>query len=183
MNFKEFCNNWVNFCIELDKRESDKYKKGKIKGKRFEEKFYKILSEYVPKSYRIAYQKKIKGVDYKFDFLFIKSDVPDFYDIDPSKVLAVFEVKAHGIYGYDAIRHVKSIFEDVKRTNPQIKLFYVTFKETNTYDRKVREIFGNLVQHYYRLSDSGDGLQMPPPRYFPNEWNRLMKNLSALKEM
>lgn len=52
-----------------------------MKGKKFEEFFYDILAFYLPKDYRIAYQKKIKGVDYKFDFLFIKSDASDFYDI------------------------------------------------------------------------------------------------------
>jgi hypothetical protein len=57
----------------------------------------------------------------------------------------------------------------------------VTFRETNTYDRKDREIFGKHVKEYYRLSDSGDGVQLPPKAYFPNEWDRLIKDLSELK--
>jgi len=183
LNFKEFRENWVSFCIELDRRKLNKYEKGKIKGKKFEEEFYKILSSFVPKSYRIAYQKKIKDIDYKFDFLFIKSDAPDFYDIDPSKVLAVFEVKSHGFYGYKDIHKIKSVFESVRKIGLEIKLFYITFRETDTYDKKVRAILGNLGSNYYRLSDSGDGVQMPPPRYFPNEWDRLIEDLFTLKEM
>jgi len=183
LNFKEFCNNWVKFCIELERRKLKKYEKGKIKGKKFEEEFYKILLEYMPKGYRIAYQKKIRDVDYKFDFLFIKSDAPDFYDINPSKVLAAFEVKAHGFYSYKAIENVKSVLESVRKIRPEIKLFYITFRETDTYDEKVRAIFGKFEPNYYRLSDSGDGVKMPPPRYFSNEWNRLMKDLSALEQL
>lgn len=100
----------------------------------------------------------------------------------PSKVLAAFEVKSHGFYGYKPIHKIKSVFEKVKKAAPEINLFYITFRETDTYDRNVRQIFGDLSSNYYRLSDSVDGVQLPPPRYFPSEWNRLMKDLSKLRE-
>jgi hypothetical protein len=182
ISFKEFCDRWVDFCIQLERKMLGKYAKGKIKGVEFEKFFFEnVLSSFASKDQRFLHQMRIRGINYKFDFLLVNRDASDIFDIEQSQVLAAFEVKAHGFYSYKAIEHVKSILESVERANPQIRLFYITFRETNTYDRKVREVFGNLAQRYYRLSDSGDGIQLPPRRYFPNEWDKLIENLKLLQ--
>ncbi|MEM2129610.1 MAG: hypothetical protein QXZ70_03320 [Candidatus Bathyarchaeia archaeon] len=180
-NFKDFCEDWIYICERLDREQSDKYKRAREKGKEFKEIFSELLSHFVPNGYKILRQKKVEGVDHKFNFLFVKTSASEYGDLKPSNVMAVVDAKSHGFFGYSAIYEMKSTFETVKRKYPHIKLFYVTFRETDTYDEKFREVFGQMSQHYYRLSDSGDGVQMPPKRYFPNEWDRLIRDLSSLK--
>lgn len=159
-----------------------KYAKGKIKGVEFEKYFFEnVLSAIKIEDKRFLYQRRVREINYKFDFLLVNQNASEIYDVEPSQTLAVFEVKAHGIYGYKTIEHLKDILDSVETANPQINLFYVTLRETDTYDRKVREILRNHTRRYYRLSDSGDGVQLPPKSYFPNEWNRLMEDLKLLK--
>jgi hypothetical protein len=101
LNFKEFCDGWFNAWLQLNKQELTKHEKAKLEGKKFEEHILKhLLSSFVPRGYRIAYQRKIRGVNYEFDFMFVRPGASDFYDIEPSEALAVFEVKAHGFYRY-----------------------------------------------------------------------------------
>lgn len=179
--FYNFRENWVKFCKVLDKKELDLFKRNKIQGKKFEEKCYHILKELIPTGYRIVYQKKIKGINYKFDFLLIKSDCLEFfYDIKPSEVLAAFEVKAHGFYSYKSILRMKDAFKAVKGLNRSVKLFYITFKETNNYDNKVNEILSDFSKHNYRLSDSGNGKQLVPEKYFSKVWDKLINDLKSL---
>ena len=100
-----------------------------------------------------------------------------------SSIVEAFELKSHGFYNQPNIERVKFAFETIEKAWSAIKLFYVTFRETNYYDRKARIIFGKSPKWYYRLSDSGDGVQLPPKSYFPHEWNRMVGNLSALKQL
>lgn len=173
--FEAFCNNWINSCKNL-KNESNY-----IKGSEFEKEFCNILLAFVPLGYKIVYQKKIKGINYKFDFIIIKSECLEyFYDIEFSMVLAAFEVKSHGFFKRDDIQKTKNAFQDVNNLNKNIKLFYVTFREANNKDKIVNEIFNEHSLNYYRLSDTGDGVQLPPKKYFPEEWNRLMNDLKSL---
>lgn len=176
ISFEEFCDGWVKICLQSRSAEE--------KGIKFEEYFLeKALLPFIPKGYRIVKQSKIKGIDYKFDFLIVRSNATEYYGIVPQDVLAAFEVKSHGFYSQPNIERVKFTFETIERAYPQIKLFYVTFRETNYYDRKARSIFEDDIGWYYRLSDSGDGVQLPPKSYFPNEWSRLTANLLALKQL
>lgn len=182
IGFKEFRDGWVDFCIRTNKEGLSKGERGSGIGKEFEKYFFEnVLSSLKVQGYKLVSQSRIIGVNYKWDFLLVQSNVLGGFDVDPSKVLAVFEVKAHGAYGYEAVRHLRDTFDRVEKVNPQINIFYVTFRETDTYDRKSREIYGKHVQQYYRLSDSGDGVQLPPKGYFQNEWDKLIKNLSDLK--
>ena len=58
---------------------------------------------------------------------------------------------------------------------------FFIFRETNYYDKEARSSFGKDATWYYRLSDSGDGVQIPPKSYFPTEWDRLIADLSVMK--
>jgi len=176
IGFEEFCNGWVKICIESRSAEE--------KGIKFEGYFLeKVLIPFIPKVHRVVKQGKIKDVDYKFDFLVVMSNTTEYYGVPPQDVLAAFEVKSHGFYSQPNIERVKLTFETIKKAYSKINLFYVTFRETNYYDRKARSILKKSPKWYYRLSDSGDGVQLPPKNYFPNEWNRLIGNLSALKQL
>jgi hypothetical protein len=182
IGFKEFRDGWVDFCIKINKEGLSKGERGKGIGAEFEKYFFEnVLSSLKIQGQKLVSQRKIRGINYKWDFLLVNENGSDMFEIDSSKVLAVFEVKAHGGYGYKSVYHLRDVFDSVEKANPQIKIFYVTFRETDTYDRKDREIFGKHVKEYYRLSDSGDGVQLPPKAYFPNEWDRLIKDLSELK--
>ena len=183
ISFEDFCSGWIDICFQLEKRGLSKYRKGMIKGSAFEKYFLEnVLSSFVAKGLECLSQMYIEGINYKFDFLLVNRRVSEFCVVKAADVVAAFEVKAHGFYSYEAIGHVKSVLDSVRQVRHGAELFYVTFRETNTYDRKVREIFGNLAQLYYRLADSGDGVQLPPKCYFPKEWDRLVRNLSALKQ-
>lgn len=182
IGFKEFRNRWVDFCKRINKEGLSKGERSKGIGAEFEKYFFEnVLSSLKIQGQKLVSQRKIRGINYKWDFLLVNENSSDMFEIDPSKALAVFEVKAHGGYGYKSVYHLRDVFDSVERANPQIKIFYVTFRETDTYDRKDREIFGKHVQEYYRLSDDGDGVQLPPKAYFPNEWDRLVKDLSELR--
>jgi hypothetical protein len=175
ISFEEFHDGWVKICRQSRSAEE--------KGIKFEGYFLEnALIPIIPKGYKTAKQAKIRSVDYKFDFLIVKSGATDYNGFAPQDVLAAFEVKSHGFYSQPNIERVKLTFETVGKAYPQIKLFYVTFRETNYYDKKARSIFGNEARWYYRLSDSGDGVQLPPKSYFPDEWTKLMTNLSILKQ-
>jgi hypothetical protein len=166
----------------MNKAGLSKGERGKGIGAEFEKYFFEnVLSSLKTQGQKLVSQKKIRGINYKWDFLLVEQNVSDMFDMDPSRVLAAFEVKAHGAYGYKSVYHLREVLDSVEKANPNIKLFYVTFRETDTYDRKDREIFGKHVQKYYRLSDSGDGVQLPPKAYFPNEWDRLIKDLAKLE--
>lgn len=180
MSFREFCESWVETCLSLEREQPDKYTRARMRGIAFKELFRELLSSFELEGYKILEKKKIIGIDHKFNFLFAKVSASDVGDIEPSDVLAVLEAKSHGFFGYAPIHEMKSVFEAVKRSNPQTKLFYVTFRETGTHDDKFKEIFANRSQNYYRLSDSGDGMQIPPKRYFPGEWDRLLKDLNSI---
>jgi hypothetical protein len=182
IGFTEFCDGWVDFCIKINREGLDKGQRGKGIGAEFEKYFFEnVLSSLKIQGQKFVSQRKIQGINYKWDFLLVDQNASDMFDMDASEILAVFEVKAHGAYGYKSVYHLRDVFDSVEKANPKIKLFYVTFRETDTYDRKDREIFGRHVQKYYRLSDSGDGVQLPPKTYFPDEWDRLIKDLSELK--
>lgn len=149
-----------------------------------------MLISFIPKGYRTERKKRIKGIEYEFDFLILKRNASEYYvtissrraiAFSPSDVLAALEVKSHGFFNHERIETVKSAFKNLQKTFPQIKPFYVTFRETNYYDKEARNSFESNATWYYRLSDSGDGVQLPPKSYFPNEWNRLMEDLKALK--
>ena len=175
LGFEEFCNGWNDICLKSSVEE---------KGAKFEEYFLEnVMLPFIPKGYRTVKQSKIRGIDYKFDFLIVRKNAFEYFGVAPQDVLAAFEVKSHGFYSQPNIERVKFTFETVQKAYPQIKLFYVTYRETNYYDRKARLFFGNKVRWYYRLSDSGDGVQIPPKSYFPNEWKRLIENLSTLKSV
>jgi hypothetical protein len=134
IGFKGFRDRWVDFCIQINREGLSKGERGKGIGAEFEKYFFEnVLSSFKTKDQKIVSQKKISGINYKWDFLLVKQNVSDIFDIDPSKVVAAFEVKAHG------------------------------------------------SQNYYMLSDSGDGVQLPPKAYFPNEWDRLIKDLAELE--
>lgn len=175
IDFEKFCDGWIKICLEL--------RSAGDKGIKFEQYFLdKVLIPLLPKGYRIAKQSKIKSIDYKFDFLVVKSAATEYYGFTPKDVLAAIEVKSHGFYNQPNIERIKFTFETIENVYPEIKLFYVTFRETNYYDKKARRIFGNDKRWYYRLSDSGDGVQLPPKSYFPDEWERLTKNLTTLNQ-
>lgn len=175
LDFEEFCNGWNDICLKSSAEE---------KGARFEEHFLEnVMLPFISKGYRIVKQSKIRGIDYKFDFLIVRQNAIEYFGVAPQDVLAVFEVKSHGFYSQPNIERVKFTFEIVQKAYPQIKLFYVTYRETNYYDQKARSFFGNKARWYYRLSNSGNGVQIPPKSYFPNEWKRLIKNLSTLKSV
>jgi hypothetical protein len=178
MTIEEFSKEWVAIWNQMREEKSSRTKIGKKFEKYFKD---SVLCSFVPPSFKIAEQRGIEGIDYKFDFLFVESDAPYRKVIEPSRTMAVFEVKSHGFFEYAAVEKIASILQDIKRRYPKIVIFYVAFRETDTYDRKVRKEFGDLASSYYRLSDSGDGIQMPPPKLFSNEWNRLMESLSFLK--
>ncbi len=171
LDFKEFCNRWNDICLNSSADE---------KGVRFEEYFLEnVMLPFIPKGCRTMKQTKMKGIDYKFDFLIVKSNAIEYQGIAPRDVLSAFEVKSHGFYSQPNIERVKFAFETIQRAYPQIKLFYVTYRETNYYDRKARSFFGSQAGWYYRLSDSGDGIQIPPKSYYSNEWKRLLEDLSS----
>lgn len=96
----------------------------------------------------------------------------------PSDVLAALEVKSHGFFNHERVEKVNSAFKNLEKAFPRIKRFYATFRETNYYDREARNSFGRNATWYYRLADSGDGVQMPPKAYFPSEWDRLLTDLA-----
>ena len=176
ISFEEFCNGWVKICLESRSAEE--------KGIKFEAYFLdKVMIPVIPDGHKVIKQGKIKGVDYKFDFLVVKANALDYFGVSPQDVVSAFEVKSHGFYSQQNIERVKRTFETVEKSCPKIKLFYVTFRETNYYDRKARSIFGKSPKWYYRLSDSGDGVQLPPKSYFPNEWDRLVGSLFTLKQI
>lgn len=181
ISFNEFCRGWINFLSDLNKKGLSKFEKAKIIGAEFEKYCNdNLLHPLENENQKLLPQVRIKGINYIWDFLLVKQKASEEFDIGPLDVIAAFEVKYRGIYSYDAVEKLKEIFERVEKVDSRIRVFYVTFRETNTYDRKDREIFGKQVQKYYRLSDSGDGVQLPPRAYFPNEWNRLTKNLLEL---
>lgn len=176
ISFEEFCDGWVEVCQASRSTEE--------KGTKFEEYFLdKVLVPFISGDCRVEKQNRIRGVDYRFDYLVVMSNSMGHYGIPPQDVIAAFELKSHGFYSRPNIERVKFAFETIEKAWSAIKLFYVTFRETNYYDRKARIIFGKSPKWYYRLSDSGDGVQLPPKSYFPHEWNRMVANLSALKQV
>lgn len=181
-SFKNFCNEWVNYCITLNDKGVSESEKSELKCKKFEEMFYNFLNLFLPSGCKLVYQKYIRGIDYNFDFLFVKMHTNDFDEVDPLDVKAAFEVKSHGFFSYEDIAKIKMVLEKVNDLNPNIKLFYITFRETNTYNNKVHEIFSTFSKNYYRLSDSGDGVQLPPKKYFPEEWNKLISDLIKIRQ-
>lgn len=181
MSFNEFCRGWINFLLDLNRKGLSKFEKAKIIGTEFEKYCNdNLLHPLENENRKLLPQVRIKGINYIWDFLLAKPKASEEFDIDPLDVIAAFEVKYRGIYSYASVEKLKEIFERVEKVDSRIRVFYITFRETNTYDRKDREIFGKHVQKYYRLSDSGDGVQLPPRAYFPSEWNRLTKNLLEL---
>lgn len=179
LTFENFCENWIQTYRLTEKEQPNKYERAKERGRAFKELFLELLTSYVPKDYKIFAQMKIEDVDHKFNFVIGKpSSSESVYE--KSDILAVIEAKSHGFFGYAPIHQMKSVFEDVKQKYPSAKIFYVTFRETNTYDLKFKDIFGRFSQDYYRLSDSGDGVQVRPRYFFPSEWDRLTRNLSSL---
>lgn len=173
LTFEDFCSGWNDICLRSSAEE---------KGPKFEGYFLEnVMLPYIPKGYRTVKHAKIRGIDYNFDFLIVKFNALEYRGILPQDVLAAFEVKSHGFFDQPNIERVKFAFETLQKAYPQIKLFYVTYRETNYYDKKARNFFGNNAKWYYRLSDSGDGVQIPPKSYFPNEWVRLLEDLTSLK--
>ena len=182
LDFEEFCNRWINLYLEL----RDKGASTREIGARFEEHFREnVLLQFVPGGYRIARNPKRRGIEisgngYEFDFLIVKRGAVEFDGVVPSDVLAAFEVRSHGFYDDAKKKRMEYALKDIEKKFPHIKLFYVTFRENASHEENLKEIFGNLVRYYYRLSDSGDGVQIPPKRYLPNEWKRLIEDLSKL---
>jgi len=173
VTFQEFYDGWNEIALSSTAEE---------KGPKFERYFLEnVIIPIIPKGYRTVRHCKIRGIDYNFDFLIVKPKAIEYRGIGPEDVLIAFEVKSHGFFSQANIETVKYAFETTQKAYPHIKLFYVTFRETNYYDNKARIIFGKDPKWYYRLSDSGDGIQIPPKSYFPNEWVRLEKDLGVLK--
>jgi len=181
-DFQEFCRGWNDKYVKL-KNEGASTKQI---GHAFETYFLEnVLLPYIPKGYKTALDQKrdgvkIRGNDYKFDLLVVKGNAVDYRGIAPSDVLAAFEVKSHGFFDDGrAKERVKTALE-VDKKFPNVRLFYVAYRETGSHDAKARTIFGNVVRRYYRLADSGDGVQIPPREYFQKEWDRLLIDLSEL---
>jgi hypothetical protein len=180
-DFGKFCIGWVKEYGKL----KDEGANTKRIGHAFENYFLlEALRLFIPDGYVTAKNQKrdgvkVRGNDYKFDLLLVKKDTLDYDNCVPSDVLAAFEVKSRGFYGDKQQERVKYALE-VENRFPHISLFYVAFREREDYDADVRRIFGNVVKRYYRLADSGNG-EMPPPKCFPEEWKRLIHDLSALK--
>jgi hypothetical protein len=181
-DFDKFSEDWINFCRALGAQATGTNReKAKFKGFEFEKRMKEVLVNFVPKGFHLVCQKKIDRIGYMFDFVIVKDKSKERGDLIPNDVIAVFEVKAHGFYSYESIGKIRELIEQVQKSNSKIRMFYITYRETNTYDKKVREIFKELVSSYYRLSDSGDGVQIEPRRTFKEEWERLMVDLKTLK--
>lgn len=174
MEFDDFIRRWVDFCIEVEDKGLNKF----AKGKKFEEIFLSIIKDNVKGNYKVLFQQQVLGFKYRFDFVIVNGEIDKTLPLDPQKVLAVIEVKSHGFYGYKEIDKLKNQIIELKHQNPEIKYMYITYRETNTYDREIREkLGGELIEHYYRLTDSGDGIQLYPDRVFPRAWDRFIKDL------
>ncbi|GEM_PF-4373767 len=165
-DFKKFCDSW----LEEFQRVKDAGGSNQRLGKAFENKWLEILTEFF-KAPPWAVKRQLPLGGMKWDLALARSQKP----------AALFEVKHHGFYSYKSIGGFRQQLAEAKRADPSIRPFYITFRETNTYDRKVREILGNeFVSCYYRLSDSGDGIQAVPNQFYPSEWKRLEADLRAL---
>jgi len=178
-DFRNFVDEWVEFCVSLENEGLTKQARGKLKGKRFEEIFLELLRKKIKKEYKILPQATVKGLGYIFDFVIVTKKVK-IVNINPKDIIAVIEVKSHGIYGYENINNLKDEILALQNLNPKIRYFYITYRETDTYDNQVRLRLGSLVNCYYRLTDSGDGVQLEPKRIFPEAWDRLLSDLKKL---
>jgi hypothetical protein len=78
----------------LEREEPDKYKRARLKGVEFREHFLQVISDYVPKGYKILEKKRIDGIDHKFGFLVAKAPVIESGVVDPSDILAIVEAKS-----------------------------------------------------------------------------------------
>lgn len=141
---------------------------------------------------RIERNRRIKGIEYEFDFLITRKDASQYYVkvrshraivFSPNDVLAAIEVKSHGFFNYARIERFKDVFKSLEKNYPQIKLFYITIGEPDNWGKDARIYFGSDLRWHYRLSDSWDSVgQMSSAIGFHDEWDRLMVDLLKLKE-
>jgi hypothetical protein len=183
--FEEFCEGWIALYNGLKKRGADDHKIGT----EFEDYFLnRVLVPFV-KGYRTERNRHIKGIEYTFDFLVLRKGASEYsvfvssrrvIAFLPPDVVAALEVKSRGFFGNERIEIISHVFHNLERNFPQIKPFYVTFRERDDYERMVRNSFGENAPWYYRLADSGNG-EMPPKTYFSAEWDRMIRDVKGLR--
>jgi hypothetical protein len=182
-SFEKFRDGWVKEYLKLRNEGANSRQIGHAFERHF---LIEALRPFIPEGYIPLRDERTDGVkirgtsvDYKFDLLVVKRNAVNLRGVAASNVLAAFELKSRGFFGDQRQEIVKNALE-VEKTFPDISFFYVTFREREDYDAEVRRIFGNIGKRYYRLAESGDG-SMPPPKYFQEEWKRLIEDLSVLK--
>jgi hypothetical protein len=181
MDFKEFIDCWVKFCEEAEQKGLGKQEKQMLKGDEFERLSESILKMNIDKRYKVLPQRQIKGFRNRFDFVVIGKKTRESSVLDPAAVVAVIEVKSHGFFGgYKKVDKLKELIVELKSQIPKIIFMYITFRETNRYDEEIRFRLGGLIKHYYRLADSGDGQQIEPKGYFPENWDRMIADLKRI---
>ena len=189
MGFENFCDSWVKIYRELNEKGANDTEKTR----RFEELFFRcVLISFVPEGCRIERNKRIKGIEYEFDFLITRRDASQYYvrvgsrraiAFSPNDVLAAVEVKSHGFFNHEKIERFKYAFKSLEKNYPQIELYYITIGEPDYYGKEARSSFGSDLRWHYRLSDRWDNVcQMSSAICFHNEWDRLMVDLLKLKE-
>jgi len=122
----------------------------------------------------------IKGVPNEIDLLILKKDSKPLFNshYEPKDVLFVFEIKFRGSYGESDKRHVREMFDNVKKVNSEIRCIYLAISENRKYKHRAtdRNINGKVFELLKRDTSLEFAIKKGTLR--SGDWKKLIDYLS-----